>query len=89
MEISTNPLSAPFAESLRSQSFNVDIVDDDDYESTEDFTVSLTLASVENFDSSRVTIDPNVATITITDDDGKCSKLLEHHHKPSVISAAF
>ena len=73
MELTTNPLSTPFTENLRSQSFNVAIVDDDIIEPTEDFTISLDLVSVVNFDSSRVTVDPDLATITIVDDEGNCN----------------
>ena len=72
LEFSTNPLSIPFTEILRTQSFNVAIVDDSDFEPTEDFTVNLTVVNVVNFDASRVVVDPDLATITITDDDSKC-----------------
>ena len=73
LDFTTNPLSIPFTENLRSQSFDVTIVDDSFYEPTEDFTVSLTQVSVVNFDSSRVRVDPDLATVTITDDDSKCN----------------
>ena len=70
-----NPLSTPFTENLLSQSFGVDIVDDDDYEITEEFTVSLDIESVVNFDASRVVVDPDLATVTILDDDSKCNSM--------------
>ena len=73
LEFTTNPLSTPFTENLRSQSFNVAIVDDSVFEPTENFAVSLSIESVANFDPSRVTVDPNMATITITNDDSECN----------------
>ena len=65
------------------------IVDDAVFEPTENFTVSLALESVENFDSNRVIVDPDLATITITDDDSKlsaCNQYLMIHvysHHPN------
>ncbi len=53
-------------------SFRVSINDDNHVELTEQFSVRVSLA-----DSLPVEITPNVASITILDDDGECrTKLL-------------
>ena len=73
VELTTNPLSTPFTENLREQSFRVTIVDDLLYEPTEEFTVSLELVDVVNFDANRVDVEPDEATVTIWDNDSKCN----------------
>ena len=48
------------------------IVDDVIPENNEDFTASLTLAPADRARlGTRVTVDPDLATVTIMDDDGK------------------
>ena len=83
LEFSANPLSMPFTENLRCQSFNVTIVDDTHDEPVENFTVSLTLESVENFDLSRVTVDPDLATVTITANSKCCQYVITRILMPS------
>ena len=57
---------------MRQLSFNVSIVNDNIPEAAEMFNVSLTLdpAAQARLDN-RVTVSPDVATVTIQDDDGK------------------
>ena len=52
---------------MRQISFNVSIVNDMIPEDDEDFTASLTLLPTVG---SRVTVQPDLATVTIQDDDG-------------------
>ena len=62
----------PFSNSARQLSFNVSIVDDVIPENNEDFTASLTLSPADRARlGNRVTVDPDLATVTIMDDDGK------------------
>ena len=61
-------LLGPFSNTVRRLSFNVSIVDDMIPENNEDFTASLTLALAGL--GNRVTVDPDLATVTIEDDDG-------------------
>ena len=61
----------PFSNSVRQLSFNVSIVDDVIPENNEDFTASLTLAPADRARlGDRVTVDPDLATVTILDNDG-------------------
>ena len=64
-------LPNPFTRARRQQCFDVAITDDNTAELDEQFTVVLTnLVAQTNF--SRVTVTPDVANITIVNDDGKC-----------------
>ena len=64
-------LLGPFSNTVRRLSFNVSIVDDVIPENNEDFTASLTLAPADRARlGNRVTVDPDLATVTIMDDDG-------------------
>ena len=63
----------PFSNSVRQLSFNVlSIVNDTVIpENDEDFTASLTLAPADRARlGNRVTVDPDLAAVTIQDDDG-------------------
>ena len=61
----------PFSNSVRQLSFYVSIVNDTIPEDNEDFTASLTLAPADRARlGNRVTVDPDLATVTIQDDDG-------------------
>ena len=56
---------------MRQLSFNLSIVNDVILEENEDFTASLTVSPADRTRlGNRVTVQPNVATITILDDDG-------------------
>ena len=62
----------PFSNSVRQLSFNVSIVNDNIPEDDETFSASLTLdPAAQDRLGSRVTVSPNVATVTIQDNDGK------------------
>ena len=52
-------------------SFNVSIVNDSIPEDAEVFNVSLTLDPADQARLGNVTVSPDVATVTILDDDGK------------------
>ena len=68
----TNWCLGPFNNSVRQLSFNVTIVDDSIPEDAEMFTASLTLDHAAQARlGNRVTVLPDVATITIQDNDGK------------------
>ena len=54
---------------MRQLSFNVSIVNDTIPENAEMFSVSLTLDPADQ--ARRVTVSPDVATVTIQDNDGK------------------
>ena len=57
---------------MRELSFNVSIVNDSIPEDAEMFNVSLTLEPADQARlGNRVIVSPDVATITIQDDDGK------------------
>ena len=61
----------PFSDSVRQLSFHVSIVDDMIPEDYEDFTASLTLAPADRARlGNRVTVNPDLATVTIEDNDG-------------------
>ena len=61
----------PFSNSVRQLSFNVSIVDDVILEGTETFTANLTLAPADRARlGNRMTVQPDLATITIMDYDG-------------------
>ena len=70
----TNFRLGPFNNSVRQLSFNVSIVNDNIPEDDETFSASLTLdpAAQARLDN-RVTVSPNVTTVTIQDNDGKVS----------------
>ena len=62
---------------MRQLSFNVSIVNDMIPEDNEDFTASLTLAPADRVRlGTRVTVDPDLATVTIQDDDGTLALLM-------------
>ena len=68
----TNFRPCPFNNSVRQLSFNVSIVDDSIPEDDEMFNVSLTLDPADQARlGNRVRVSPDVATITIQDDDSK------------------
>ena len=61
----------PFSNSVRQLSFNVSIVDDMIPENDETFTANLTLSPADRARlGNRVTVNPDLATVTIEDDDG-------------------
>ena len=67
----TGFLLGPFSNSVRQLSFNVSIVNDAIPEDDEDFTTSLTLSPADQARlGNRLTVDPDLATVTILDDDG-------------------
>ena len=67
----TGFLLGPFSDSVRQLSFNVSIVNDAIPEDDEDFTTSLTLLPADQTRLGNwVTVDPDLATVTILDDDG-------------------
>ena len=62
----------PFNNDVRQLSFNVSIVNDSIPEDDEMFRASLTLDPADRArPGNRVTMSPNVATVTIQDSDGK------------------
>ena len=68
----TNFPLGPFSDDVRELSFNVSIVNDSIPEDAEMFNVSLTLEPADQARlGNRVIVSPDVATITIQDDDGK------------------
>ena len=63
---------APFSNYVRQLSFNMSIVNNMLPEENEDFTARLTLSPADQARlGNRVTVQPNVATVTILDDHGK------------------
>ena len=66
----TNFRLVPFNNSVRQLSFNVSIVNDNIPEDDEMVSTTLYLADRERI-GNRVRVSPNVATVTIHDDDGK------------------
>ena len=67
----TGFLLGPFSNSVRQLSFTVTIVNDAIPEDDEDFTVRLTLLPADQVRlHNRVTVQPDLATVTILDDDG-------------------
>ena len=61
----------PFSNSVRQLSFNVSIVNDMIPEDDEDFTARLTLSPADRARlGTRVTVQPDLANVTIQDDDG-------------------
>ena len=56
---------------MRQLSFTVSIVNDNIPEDVEMFNVSLTLDPADQDRLGRVTVSPDVATVTVQDDDGK------------------
>ena len=68
----TNFRLGPFSDDVRQLSFNVSIVNDNIPEDDEMFNVSLTLDPADQARlGSRVTVSPDLATVTIQDIDGK------------------
>ena len=62
----------PFSNSVRQLSFIVSIVNDLIPEDDEDFTARLTLSPADRARlGTRVTVDPDLVTVTIQDNDGK------------------
>jgi len=64
----TDFLLGPFSNSVRQLSFNVTIVNDAIPEDDEDFTAHLTLSPA--YVGKSVTVDPDLATVTILDEEG-------------------
>ena len=63
-----------FNNDVRQLSFNVPIVDDNIPEDAEMFSTSLTLDPADQARlGRRVTVSPDVATLTVQDNDGKLS----------------
>jgi len=61
----------PFSNSVRQLSFNVSIVNDLIQEDDEHFTARLTLSPADQARlRNRVTVQPDLATVSILDDDG-------------------
>ena len=61
----------PFSNYVRQLSFNMSIVNNMLPEENEDFTARLTLSPADQARlGNRVTVQPNVATVTILDDHG-------------------
>ena len=70
----------PFSSDVRELSFNVSIEDDMIPEENEEFTATLTLSPADQARfGNLVTVAPDLATVTIMDDDGKCPALLFCH----------
>ena len=73
----TNFRLGPFNNDRRQISFNVSIVDDSIPEDAKMFIVSLTLDPADQARlGNRLRMLPDVATVTIQDDDGKCFNVL-------------
>ena len=70
----TNFCLGPFNNSVRQLPFNVSVGNDNITEDAETFSVSLTLdpAAQARLDN-RVTVSPDVTTVTMQDNDGKVS----------------
>jgi len=64
----TGFLLGPFSESVRQLFFSVSIVNDAIPEDDEDFTARLTLSPADV--GKSVTVDPDLATVTILDEEG-------------------
>ena len=72
LRLNTRYRLGPFNNDVRQLSFNYPIVVDNVPEDNEVFRVSLTLDSADRARlGNRVTVSPDVATVTIQDDDGK------------------
>ena len=68
----TNFRLGPFNNSVRQLSCNISIVNDSIPEDAEVFHVSLTLDPADQARlGNRVTVSPDIATVTVKDDDGK------------------
>ena len=68
----TNFPLGPFNSDVHQLSFTVSIVNDSIPEDDETFNISLTLAPADQARlGNRVTVSPDVATVTIQDNDGK------------------
>ena len=68
----TNFPLGPFSDDVRELSFSVSVVDDSIPEDDEMFNVSLTLDPADQARlGNRVIVSPDVATVTIQDNDGK------------------
>ena len=66
----------PFSNDVRELSFNVSIEDDMIPEENEEFTATLTLSPADQARfGNLVIVEPDLASITIMDDDGKCPAL--------------
>ena len=64
-----NVCLGPFNNSVRQFSFNVSIVNDNIPEDAEMFNVSLTFDIADQ--GNRIIVSPNIAMVTIKDNDGK------------------
>ena len=65
----TNFRLGPFSDDVRQLSFNVSIVDNNIPENAKMFSMRLTLDPADQ--ARRVTVSPDVAAVTIQDNDGK------------------
>ena len=65
----TNFRLGPFSNDVRQLSFNVSIVNDSIPEDSEMFRATLTLEGADQ--AELVTVSPDVATVTIQDNDGR------------------
>ena len=66
----------PFSNDVRELSFNVSIEDDMIPEENEEFTATLTLSPADQARFGNfVMVAPDLASITIMDDDGECPAL--------------
>ena len=71
----------PFSNDIRELSFNVSIEDDMIPEENEEFTATLTLSPADQARfGNLVSVVPDLATVTIMDDDGKYLYLILCHH---------
>ena len=62
----------PFNNNVHQLSFNVSIINDNTPEDAEIFNASLTIDSTDQARlGNRVTVSPDIATVTIQDNDGK------------------
>ena len=72
----------PFSNDVREFSFNVSIEDDMIPEENEEFTATLTLSPADQARfGNLVSVVPDLATLTIVDDDGKYLYLILCHHR--------
>ena len=80
----------PFKNDVHQLSFNVSVVDDDIPEDTELFRISLAIVPADRARlGNRVTVSPDVGTVTIQDNDRKLSlTLILVYYKPSINTVA-
>ena len=67
----------PFSNNVHQLSFNVSIINDNTPEDAEVFNASLTIESTDEARlGNRVRVSPDIATVTIQDNDGKPEVLI-------------